>query len=140
MEKRVGCKIETRHENQHSGRPERERGSDASRVSSGINWSAAARYMTSNNYRKWNLVGGRGGPAEQLVDSDAVTVHAYRRPRPRPGAARTIDETPNLQSGPPATEIRAPRRSGKNNESRCGTTRRRARILLSLSFNEKSAP
>lgn len=41
------------------------------RVSYVINWSAAARYMTSNNYRKWNLVGGRGGPPEQLVDSDS---------------------------------------------------------------------
>lgn len=57
--------------------PAGRRGFDASHVSSGINWSAAARYMTSNNYRKWNLVGGRDGPAEQLVDSDAVTVHAY---------------------------------------------------------------
>lgn len=67
------CKIETRHENQHSGRQQ----VPMHRVSSAINWSATARYMTSNNYRKWNLVGGKGGPPEQLVDSDAATVYMH---------------------------------------------------------------
>jgi len=51
------------------------------RVSSAINWSAAARYMTSNNYRKWNLVGGRGGPPEQLVDSDSQPRYIYTHRR-----------------------------------------------------------
>lgn len=74
------------------------------RVSPAINWSAAARYMTSNNYRKWNLVEGRGWSAcDQLVDSDVATVpiytyiiYMYIDIRDYDGA---VDETPNLHSG-----------------------------------------
>lgn len=45
------------------------------RVCFDINWLAQPRYVTFNNYRKWSLVGGRGGPAEQLVDSASLSVH-----------------------------------------------------------------
>lgn len=73
------------------------------RVSYVINWSTAARYMTSNNYRKWNLVGGRGGPLEQLVDSDSQPRYICTSTA-RTEGRRSIDETPNLQSGPGATQ------------------------------------
>lgn len=45
------------------------------RIDSDLNCSALPRYMTFINYRKWDLVGGRGGPAEQLVDSSTLFVH-----------------------------------------------------------------
>lgn len=45
------------------------------RIDSDLNCSALPRYMTFINYRKWDLVGGRGGPAEQLVDSGTLFVH-----------------------------------------------------------------
>lgn len=45
------------------------------RVCFDINWLAQPRYVTFNNYRKWSLAGGRGGPAEQLVDSASLSVH-----------------------------------------------------------------
>lgn len=91
------------------------------RVSSAINWSAVARYMTSNNYRKWNLVGGRGGPPEQLVDSDSqplyICTSTARTEGRREGWRQCfIDETPNLQSGPGAMQKFVwPRRGKKNN-------------------------
>lgn len=45
------------------------------RIGYDLNCSALPRYMTFINYRKWDLVGGRGGPAEQLVDSGTLFVH-----------------------------------------------------------------
>lgn len=49
------------------------------RIDSDLNCSALPRYMTFINYRKWDLVGGRGGPAEQLVDSGTLFVHVTLR-------------------------------------------------------------
>lgn len=49
------------------------------RIGSDLNCSPLPRYMTFINYRKWDLVGGRGGPAEQLVDSGTLFVHVTLR-------------------------------------------------------------
>jgi len=85
--------------------------------------------MTSNNYRKWNLVGGRGGPPEQLVDSDSQPRYICTPRLGWRGEQSFIDKIPNLQSGPGATCKNSYGGEKKNNGKR--------RQILSLLFNGK---